>query len=195
MLFLLLLNNEKESKRKSLKLITKETMPNTATLTSLLTANVVLPCIQMLSTASASAPQAVFSTTSPQKPLCRFSLAWVVFSSGPESLKVQTCFILRNAIWFFMCRDKLWHENTRRQKHTSVQSLQLCTAGTKDGAKVGQQVSFPHFSDTEQRNVKILFPTQMCQPTEKGMNKNLICFWSKFSRESCSLLLTNAHWS
>lgn len=150
----------------------------------------------MLSIASASAPQAVFSTTSPQKPLCRFSLAWVGFLSGPESLKDQTCYLLKNAIWFFIYRDKLWHENTGRQKHTSVQSLQSYTAGRKDGAtNVGQLMSFPHFSGTEQRLVKILFPTQMCQPTEKGLNTNLICFWSKFSTEPCSFLLTNMHWS
>lgn len=148
----------------------------------------------MLSIASGSA-MAIFSTTYPQKPLYRFSLAWVVFSSGQKSLKDQTCYLLKNTIWFFIYRGKLWHENTRRQKHTSMQSLQLFTAGTKDGAKVGQLVSFPHFSGIEQRDVKILFPTQMCQPMEKGMNTNLICFWSKFSTESCSVVLTNTHWS
>ena len=33
-----------------------------------------------------------------------------------------------------------------------MQSLQLFTAGTKDGAKFGQLVSFPHFSGIEQRH-------------------------------------------
>lgn len=145
----------------------------------------------MLSLASASAPQAVFSSTSPQKPLCRFSLTWGDFSSDPKSLKDQTCHLLRNTIWFFIHMDKVWQEITGRQIHTSVAAPQLLTAGSKDGAKVGQLVSFPHFSGTEQKDVRILFPTQMCQPSEKGMNVDLMCFWSKLSTDPYPPLLIN----
>lgn len=145
----------------------------------------------MLSVASASPPQAVFSTTSPQKPLCRFSLTWVDFSSDPESLKDQTCHLLRNTIWFFIYRNKLWHEITGRQIHTSVVALQLLTAGSEDGTKVGKLVSFPHFLGTEQRDVRILFSTQMCQPTKKGMNTDLIFFWCKLTTDPSPPLLIN----
>lgn len=122
-----------------------------------LIANFFLPCVQMLSVASASAPQAVFSTTSPQKPLCRFSLTWVDFSSDPKSLKDQTCHLLRNTFGFSFTGTKC------DMKLLGDKSIPLWQPfpSSKDGAKVGQLLSFPHFSGTEQRCEGFVFYTNV----------------------------------
>lgn len=144
----------------------------------------------MLSLASGSAPQAVFSSTSPQKPLCRFSLTWGDFSSDPKSLKDQTCHLLRNTIWFFIHRDKVWQEITGRQIHTSVAAPQLLTAGSKTEPRLGSSCLF-HISQAQSKDVRILFSIQICQPTEKGTNTDLMCFWSKLSTDPYPSLLIN----
>lgn len=82
-------------------------------------------------------------------------MVWVGISLGSKSLKDQTC-LLKNATWFFITGTNC-HANSMKQKHTSVQSLQLFTADTKDRAKFGQLLSFPHFSGAEQREMCICF--------------------------------------
>lgn len=107
-------------------------------------------------------PHGLFSEPLPhRKHFADFYWHEYVFLQAQKAWRIRPVICSKTPFGFWFTGTN-WHENTRRQIYTSVQPPQLFNAGTKDGAEVGQLASLPHFSGTEQRDVKILLPTQMC---------------------------------